>query len=144
MNSQPRHIEHAARLASRRPAFMAYYLVRYRAIEGLEESELASLLGLGQLPTCLTNLAFAPAPDPLTGTFGAEVRRLADAFGASPVGLARVIRRVVAIGRLAGVNGDSDAGLLAAARDREDETATGGANTGGPSDQTDSDPGTEV
>ena len=54
-------------------------------------------------------------------------------FGASPIGLARLIRRVVAIGRLAGAHGEADTGFLAAARDREDESASGGANGDEPS-----------
>ena len=143
MISEPGHLQHAGRRASQRPAFMGYYLAQYRTIERIEDPELATLLGFRDLQRCPTNLAFARAPDPSASTFGADVQALADAFGASPIGLARLIRRVVAIGHLASAHKDSDTGFLAAARDREDESSTGGAGGGEPSARGDADPSPE-
>ena len=120
------HLEYAARRAAEEPGFLAHTIARFMELEGSNEADVADLLGLpGRIPPLL---ALASTPTGEGVEFASQVRRVAELASASPEGLARLIRRVDALGRLATAQGAATA-MLAAARDRletrEGETGEG-------------------
>jgi hypothetical protein len=91
-------------------------LARYRAQERLDDEGLSRHLGLSfdQLPW----LALCRLPRP--EWFSGDVIDIAERFAIDPALLASVIRQVDALSALKEAP-DVDSGLLAAARDRDDE-----------------------
>lgn len=126
-HSDSEHLERAARRAAFEPGFLAHTIARFMELEGSDEARVAELLGLpGRIPPLL---ALACTPTGAGAEFAGQVRRVAELSDASPEGLAQLIRRVDALGRLAAARGAIPA-MLAAARDRlespKDDAGEGG------------------
>lgn len=112
------------------PRFMAYALAVYQQQEELDVSELAA--ALGALPEMLTRLALCQRPDAHSPQFAEQVRELADYTLIDEAQLANLLRQVSSLEKLAqhqstravaGAETEApllDAGLLAAARDRDE------------------------
>ena len=111
--------DHAARRASSRVFFLGSVLAAYTQIEGLDDSALADLLGCR--PAILPALRLCRRPTTDAPAFRSDVEQIAERFGADPVRLAEVVRRVDALEALRGASADGEVAYLAAARDREDE-----------------------
>jgi hypothetical protein len=114
----------------RDPRFMAYVLAAYQRQEGLSDEGLAE--ALGTLPELITRLALCRRPVALAPQFAEQVRELADYTLTDEVRLAGILRQVDGLERLAAraattLEGEAQVGLspsgvLAAARDREEES----------------------
>lgn len=112
------------------PRFMSYVLAAYRQQEGLNVKELAQ--EFGTLPAMLLRLAICKRPNPNSTQFAEQVRELADYTLTDEAQLANILRQVDSLEKLAqrrvgtvspdtvGQTADSFAGLLAAARDRDE------------------------
>lgn len=107
----------AAAAAASRPRFLAAALARFRAAEALDEADLARWLGIA--PAQLPRLALCTLPRP--DRFRADVEAIAGRFGIEPARLANLLREVDALAALDAADVASGAGLLAAARAREDD-----------------------
>jgi hypothetical protein len=110
------------RLAAERAAGRAFYLASvllpYAEVEGLDEAALAERLGCR--PADLPRLLLCRRPRPEPPAFGADVERIAAAFGLSALRLAEVVRLADALRALGDAEASGEAtGWLAAARDRE-------------------------
>ena len=105
----------AGAAAAARPAFLAWTLARFRSAERLDDDGLARWLGIDPGQVRWLGLCRRPRPE----RFAADTRAIAERFGVEPSRLAALIRQVEALDALGGAV-DQDAGVLAAARDRED------------------------
>ncbi len=122
--------------------FMAYVLAVYQRLEGLSEEGLAS--ELGTWPEMLTRLALCQRPCGDAAHFAEQVRRMADYTLIDEAQLAGILRQVESLEQLAQrpVSGPATAesrlpewGVLAAARDREDEEANDDATPSAAKDE---------
>ncbi len=109
---------HAAMAAAARPAFLGWTLARFRQAEGLDDAGLAGWLGTDPSRLQWLGLCRRPRPD----RFAADIAALSARFGVDPSRLAAATRQVDALSALAHAP-DQDIGVLAAARDREDDGA---------------------
>jgi hypothetical protein len=122
-----------ARKLRRDPRYMAYVLTAYQQQENLSDEELAETLGT--LPELIVRLSLCRRPAPSASQFAAEVRELADFTLTDESLLANILRQVDGLERLATIAATSTeeaqaetrsgpllTGLLAAARDHEEET----------------------
>lgn len=113
------------------PRFMTYVLAAYQQQESLDAAELARELGVS--PGMLTRLALCKCPDPKSQRFAEQVREIADFTLTDEAQLANVLRQVDNLEKLARREAASAfpetelqtappfSGLLAAARDRDDD-----------------------
>jgi len=113
------------------PRFMAHAMELYRRQEGVEIEELAQSLGL--LPEMMARLALCLRPDARSPQFAEQVREIADYTLADEAQLANLLRQVSGLEKLGRIQqtpaaGDAEEasaplmpGLLAVARDRDDE-----------------------
>lgn len=126
-------LDHLARRVGRDPFFLASALAAYAHSERLDDHGLARVLGCP--PATLTPLRLCRRPRPEPAAFRADVERIAGHFGLDPAALAQLVRRADALAGLrdtaVGVGRD-DAGLLAAARDRDDDESPDGDGGGRP------------
>ena len=116
-------LDYLARRVGQDSFFLASALALYARSERLDEQGLARALGCP--PATLTMLRLCRRPRPEPAAFREDIERIATRFGIDAGALARIVRRADALEGLraagsAGVERD-DAGLLMAARDREDE-----------------------
>lgn len=116
-------LDNLARRVGRDPFFLAAALDAYARSERLDERGLARALGCA--PATLTPLRLCRRPRPEPAAFRADVERIAGRFGVDAATLAQLVRRADALDGLRGGTasgvGRDDAGLLLAARDREDD-----------------------
>ncbi len=113
----PRVLRRAAVTAAARPAFLGWTFARFRQAEGLDDAGLARRLGTDSSRVEWLGLCQRPRPD----RFAADIEVLAARFGVDPSRLAAAIRQVDALSALADAS-DQNIGVLAAARDQEDES----------------------
>ncbi|HEX5502912.1 MAG TPA: hypothetical protein VFW96_09830 [Thermomicrobiales bacterium] len=122
-----------ARRVGRDPFFLAAALAAYAQSERLDDHGLARALDCA--PATLTPLRLCRRPRPEPGAFRADVERIAGHFGLDTAALAQLVRRADALAGLrdaaVGVGRD-DAGLLMAARDRDDDKPPDGDEGGQP------------
>lgn len=114
----------------RDPRFMAYVLVTYQRQESLSDEQLAVVLGT--LPELIARLALCRRPAASAPQFAEQVRELADYTLTDEAQLAGILRQVDGLERLVELprvtpEGEAQTGLLlpgllAAARDREEES----------------------
>ena len=109
----------AAERAAGRRFFLASALLAYARSEGLDQAGLARQLGCE--PAALPRLLLCRRPTGPPAAFRADVQRIAQGFNLDPARLAEAVRVAYALERLAEAGQRTDAGLLAAARDRDDE-----------------------
>ncbi len=122
-NNPEANLSSLARLARRlsaNPTFMAYVLAAYASQENLKEDELAQKLGISQED--YVRLAICKRPSATQSGFARGVRRVAGYVQADAAQLALIIRQVNSLENLTST--PSQAGWLAAARDREGQTET--------------------
>jgi hypothetical protein len=112
----PRLLQRAAETAAARPAFLGWALDRFRQAEGLDDAGLARWLGTDPSRLQWLGLCQRPRPD----RFAADVAALSARFSVDPSRLAAAIRQVDALSALAHAPAQ-ERGMLAAARDREDD-----------------------
>lgn len=131
----PNLLKALARKLRGNPRYLAYVLDAYRRQESLSDEELAETLGT--LPELVVRLETCLRPDADSPRFAEQVSELADFSLTDEAQLAGILRQVDSLEKLAElpyaaaeVEGRADApsglklsGLLAAARDREDETS---------------------
>lgn len=110
--------------------FMSYVLAEYQKQENLTDEHLVR--ELGTLPPMVVRLALCKRPASSSGRFAEEVREIADYTLTDEAQLASILRQVEGLERLAErpsvlagsgseeQSGHPLAGLLAAARDREE------------------------
>ena len=118
-----------ARHVQNDPFFLASALADYAQSENLSERGLATVLECSV--ETLNRLRLCRRPRPTPPLFQADVNRIATRCGVKADALAQIVRRADALVALRR-GSVTDAGLLAAARDREDPPA-------GDSDPTDED-----
>jgi hypothetical protein len=100
------------------PFFLGEALAAYARSEGLDDAGLAAALGCSV--EGLARLRLCRRPDP--ARFGADVARIAERFGARADALAEAVRRADALAALRDASaGAAEAGLLMAARDRDED-----------------------
>ncbi len=116
-----RLLRRTVRAAEASPVFLAAVFARYRAVEGLDDAEFACRLGVAV--DRLDELAICRRPRP--DRFRQDVSAIAARFGADPGALAAVVRQVDALETFAAT---PVPGLLAAARDADDEPAPAAGN----------------
>lgn len=108
-----------ARRAEQDPFFMASALAAFRRLQGLDDDALAAFL---RCPAeMLPHLALCRRPDPASPRFQSDVTQIATYARADPDQLVRLLRRVNVF---AALEPAAQQDLLAAARDREEETDT--------------------
>jgi hypothetical protein len=112
-------LRRAAQRAGARPFFLAAPMLAYAAAEALDDAALAARLGcdVAHLPALL----LCRRPTGRGAAFRADVERIAQRFGLDVASLAEVLRLAEALEALAKAPQAGQAGLLAAARDRDDE-----------------------
>lgn len=122
-----------ARRLQRDPRYMSYVLAKYQQQENIEDEDLAR--ELGTLPALVARLALCKRPPSSSGQFAEEVREIADYTLTDEAQLAGILRQVDGLEKLAGRStllarpGTEErlltphAGLLAAARDRDEPEA---------------------
>lgn len=110
-----------ARRVGHDPHFLASALAAYARSERLDERGLAAALGCAAETLAPLRLCRRPRPEP--PAFRDDVARIAARFGVDPAALAQVVRRADALDALR--RGVADTGLLAAARDRDDDPPEG-------------------
>lgn len=127
----------AAERAARRPFFLASVLLPYARAERLDDAGLAAALGCRaeDLPALL----LCRRPGHEVAEFRMDVQRIADRFGIVPAHLAHIVRLAEAVHAFG--SAQSETGLLAAARDRDDLEREGGQTE--PGDTQPRDPGPE-
>ncbi|MER3421190.1 MAG: hypothetical protein C4290_12020 [Chloroflexota bacterium] len=113
--------ERLARRAEQNAAFMASALAAFRRLQRLDDRALAAFLRCP--PEMLPHLALCRRPRPASPRFQADVTQIAAYVRADPDQLVRLLRRVDVA---AAFSADTAAEHLAAARDREEDTATEG------------------
>lgn len=128
----------AARLRDN-PGFMAYVLAKYEQQERLSDETLAKDLGV--TPAKLSRLALCKRPTGNSPQFADQVRQIAAYIGVDAAELARIIRQVDSLETLSQRHQGSKAeeartgqlqlgrGLLAAARDRTEESENDSSST---------------
>lgn len=117
-----RLMRHAAARAATREAFVASALAEYRTLNDMNERRLAAWLGI--VPAKLTRLALCRRPEGAGMRFREGVRQIVAATGVDGDRLAELLREVEAVRALRGAPaGEAAAGMLMAARDRDDEEA---------------------
>jgi predicted transcriptional regulator len=114
MRSEPSHLAYASARAARRAGFLAATFAAYREVERVSDEELRALLGCTEGD--YHRLALCKAVASPTGD---DVRRLAEFAGADLGALARVLRRVEAVGALRQAADTATRSVLLAARERE-------------------------
>ena len=112
------------------PRYMAYVLAEYQTQEKLTDEDL--WLELGAVPLLAARLSLCKRPDTESLDFAEQVREIADFSLVDEAKLAHVLRQVDAVEKLAGRPASLSApevagqhalpGLLAAARDRDEES----------------------
>lgn len=117
--TDPRLLRRAAERAVERRFFLGSALLPYARAEGLDDAGLAGRLGCA--PDALPALLLCRRPDRKGGQFRMDVERIADRFGLDAARLAQVIRLADALEAFAATASDAPGGLLAAARDRDDD-----------------------
>lgn len=110
------------------PRFMAYALAVYCEQEGIDEEELAQVLGI--MPEMMSRLALCKRPDDRSPEFAAQAREIADYTLADESQLANLLRQISGLEKLAqrgpaAIDENEVAeplmtGLLAVARDRDE------------------------
>src|SRR5687767_1708164 len=113
-----------ARRVSHDPYFLASVFSAYARSERLDERGLAAALGC--TVEALVPLRLCRRPLAETPIFRDDVARIAARYEVNPVALAQIIRRVDALEALR--RGVNDAGMLVAARDRDDHDPPDDAN----------------
>ncbi len=112
-------LRRAAERAGDRPFYLASALLAYARAERLDDAGLAAALGCD--PARLPALLLCRRPTGEGAVFRADVEAIATRFGLSAVRLAQVIRRANALVAFQGSAPAQPGGLLAAARDRDDQ-----------------------
>ena len=116
-------LDYLAQRAGQDPFFLAWALALYARSERLDEQDLARALGCPSATLTMVRLCQRPRPEP--AAFREDVDQIAARFGIDTGALAQIVRRADALEdlRAAGATATvhDDAGLLMAARDREDE-----------------------
>ena len=123
MNRSSSSLERLAQLAQGRPNLLAGALMLYKEQEGLDDEQLAALLGCK--PAALSRLALCERPRPAPH-FREDVERIATYIHADLMQLAMLIRAAESREALSKRPGEDSPALLAA-RDYEEfeETRTG-------------------
>lgn len=123
MNRNSPSLERLAQLAQRRPNLLAGALMLYKEQEGLDDEQLAALLGCE--PAALSRLALCERPRPAPH-FREDVERIATYIHADLMQLAMLIRAAESREALSKRLGETSPALLAA-RDYEEfgEVRTG-------------------
>jgi hypothetical protein len=116
MNRSSSSLERLAQLAQERPNLLAGALMLYREQEGLDDEQLAALLGCE--PAALTRLALCERPRPAPH-FREDVERIATYIHADLMPLAMLIRAAESREALSKRPGETSPALLAA-RDYEE------------------------
>jgi hypothetical protein len=111
-----------ARRVEADPRFLASFLAEYAQSEGLDESELARVLGCTR--EALTGIRLCRAPRSDAAGFREDVRQVAEQFGLDAVRLAEIIRQGEAF-RLLRAGAVGAAGFLMAARGRPEDSDSG-------------------
>jgi hypothetical protein len=125
-------LRRAAARASHDPFYLASSLLAYARAEGLDDAGLAADLGCD--PASLPVLLLCRRPTGEGAVFRADVQAIAERFGLDPLRLARLLRHADARVVLAEAQAGQAGGLLAAARDREDdELSSAGSSVDRPS-----------
>ena len=91
-DADDQQLRRAAARAAADPFFVAFALAAYRALAGLDESELAAWLGCPEQN--MARLALCRRPDGGSVMFGDEVRRIAGYAGSDAGRLAQILRAV--------------------------------------------------
>src|SRR5437867_1670527 len=120
MTKMPRWLEHAARRGSERPWTLGAALDDHCRNEGVTREQLSSLLGCSPDAVAWLSLCRRPSPE----QFAEYVSKIAERFQIDPFKLARIVRRVDAVGVLRRPNHaqeHEEDPLLLAARDRYEE-----------------------
>ena len=120
--SKARSLRALVRRVEREPFFLASALKVYAESEGMNDEDLAMLLG------CKTErldpLRLCRRPSSESPSFRGEVQRIAGHFGLKADGLARILRQVDVLAVLR--QGIPEGAELRAARDREPESEESG------------------
>ena len=114
-------IEALARRVESDPFFLAFSLASYARSERLSDAALAVRLGCDRDQLSRIRLCRRPRPEP--ALFQEDIARVAAAFNISGDVLAQAVRRADALSALRPAP-SHNAGLLMAARDREDDGAS--------------------
>ena len=118
--TDPGLLRRAARRAERRPGFLASALLPYARAEGLGDEELAARLGCRR--ETLPQLLLCRRPNGEGADWRAAVETIAARFSLDPERLAEILRLADALASLGAAAESDRPRLLAAARDREDES----------------------
>jgi hypothetical protein len=112
-------LQSLVRRAMSDPFFLAAPLACYAERHRLDDAALAEELGCA--PVALAALRLCRNPAPAAPDFGHDVQRIARQFGLDALRLARIVRFGQGLLKLAhaAAGGDTAAGCLMAARDRE-------------------------
>lgn len=114
-------LQYAARRAAQDRFFFSEYLIEFRIARGIAEDELAQLLGCS--PDILPKLSLCRRPDSESPRFRTDVERIAVSFNIQPRCLLQIIREVEtlrALVKASPMKQQVPEGLLATARDLED------------------------
>jgi hypothetical protein len=115
-------IEALARRVQNDPFFLASALASYARSEGLTHATMAARLGCDRGELSRIGLCRRPRPEP--AQFQEDIARVAAAFAISGDVLAEAVRRAETLAALR-TSPPHDAGMLMAARDREDDDDAG-------------------
>jgi hypothetical protein len=134
MTPEQQLLNNFARRLRQEPAFMAHLLRRYMDQERLDEQQLAMQLGLAAPALNRLALCYIPRSDP--AHFSSDLMRIANTTGANAMELLWIVRKVAALQALQDMPAPQEEpnpdaapipitrpGLLAAARDREEDAA---------------------
>jgi hypothetical protein len=106
-------VQYTARKAIGQARFLASALEKYKTVEKLDDTALASHFGLDTGQLARLALCLRPVPD--TPRFRADVERICQKFGVAPAKLVSLLRRVAAYE----ISSAPTTGVLMAARDYE-------------------------
>jgi hypothetical protein len=127
-------LAYLAQRAGQDPFFLASALALYARSEQLDDPGLARELGCPPATLTLLRLCRRPRPEP--AAFREDVGRIGARFAVDADVLARIVRRADALEGLRAASSATtvrdDAGLLLAARDRDDEEPPEGEPGGRP------------
>jgi hypothetical protein len=119
-NRTDRLVTRLAGRAASDPAYLGWLLDRYRVLERLSTSALATLIGIGEESLPSLQLCLRPRAE----CFGADVLAIAARFGADAAALAAIVRQVEGVDAMAaGGGGSAKQGWLLAAKSRDIGTA---------------------
>lgn len=107
--------QRAAQSAARRPDYLAAVLAVYQRQEGLDDAALANRLELPVAELPWLRLCRRPRSD----HFAADIEAITARFKLNALALARAVRQVDALAKLAQVPVDAEVGWLAAAREHD-------------------------